>query len=573
MSSVHGQWWAARAGARALLLGAFLALGPAPALALPPGYGDAELQARKPKATPELVAKGKEVYEKRCSFCHGEKGDGEGPVADYLHPRPRDFTQGLYKFRTTKTGELPTDEDLFRTVSLGVPGTGMPAWGEGTFRLPEAERWGVVFYIKSFFPDFADPEFNPYEERVERSAPPPASPELVRLGGQIYRDELRGACAKCHGPEGRGDGAEAGAQKDDWGFPILPANLAASWRYKNWGPSLEEVFRTLSTGLNGTPMPGYADSLKERERWALAHYVRSLQVKWAAGGKVVLTARRVEGEVPLRPDDPRWQEADHLDVPLSGQLLVGPRWPNPSIVRVRVRALYDGRSIAFHLTWFDRLKNDSHKVPSRFLEPLRDTYVPAKVQLALRTARDAIALQFPVKPPQGPRKPYFFLGEAGRPVDLWEWRADWQKNPAAHGGRAVLEQVGKGFDRPVAEKPARAHHVRSRASYAAGRWQVVMVRPLHTPNPKTDVQLAPGLQVPFMIHAWDGANGEFGMRRSISSWHYVQLEIKTPLRVYLYALLGGLVALAFEGFLVRRVRGRGRPGGHTGAPAGGREEG
>ena len=144
------------AGALALLLGAILALGSVPALAVPAGYGNSELRERKPKATPELVAKGKVVYEKRCGFCHGEKGDGNGPVADYLHPRPRDFTKGLYKFRTTKTGESPTDEDIFRTVSLGAPGTGMPAWAEGTFRLPEDELWQVVFYIKSFFEDFAD---------------------------------------------------------------------------------------------------------------------------------------------------------------------------------------------------------------------------------------------------------------------------------------------------------------------------------------------------------------------------------------------------------------------------------
>ncbi|MEE9274583.1 MAG: ethylbenzene dehydrogenase-related protein, partial [bacterium] len=513
MSRKGGRRRLAGAGARALLLGASLAFGSATALALPPGYGDDELAARKPKAAPGLVAKGKKVYEKRCGFCHGEKGDGNGPVADYLHPRPRDFTKGLYKFRTTRTGEIPTDEDLFRTVSLGVPGTGMPAWGEGVFRLSEAARWQVVYYIKSFFPDFADPDFNPYEERVKLGAAPAASPELIRLGGEIYRDESRGACVKCHGSEGRGDGDEAGTQKDDWDAPIMPANLAASWRYKNWGHSLEEVFRTLSTGLNGTPMPGYADSLEERDRWALAHYVRSLQMEGAAGGKVILIARRVEGEVPLRPDDPRWREADRLEVPLSGQLIVRPRWPNPSVDRAVVRALYDGSAIAFRLTWFDRLKNDSHKAPKRFLAPPRDTYVPVKEQLALRSARDAIALQFPVKPVEGPRKPYFFLGEARNPVDLWEWRADWQKNPAAHGGRTVLEQVGKGFHRPPAAKPAKDHRVRSRASFSAGRWQVVMSRPLHTPSPKTDVQFTPGVRAPFVLHAWDGANGEVGMRR------------------------------------------------------------
>jgi DMSO reductase family type II enzyme heme b subunit len=447
----------------------------------------------------------------------------------------------------------------------------MPAWGEGTFRLPEDELWQVVFYIKSFFEDFADPEFNPYEELIKQGPPPAESSELIQLGRKIYIDEARGACVKCHGPEGRGDGEEAGTQKDDWDAPIMPANLAAGWRYKNWGPSLEEVFRTLSTGLNGTPMPGYSDSLNERERWALAYYVSSLQAEEALGGKVVLTARSAEGKIPLRPDDPRWDEADRLEVPLSGQLIVRPRWPNPSVDRATVRALHDGRSIAFRISWFDRFKNESHKVPKRFLAPQRDSFVSVKDQLALRTARDAIALQFPAKPPAGPRKPYFFLGGARSAVDLWEWRADWQKNPADHGGRTVLEQVGKGFSRPPANKPAREHHVRSQASFSAGQWQVVIVRPLQTPNLKTDVQFAPGMRVPFVLHAWDGRNGEFGMRRSVSSWHYVQLDTETPIGVYLYALLGGLVGLAFEGFLVRRVRGR--RNGHSGSGAGRGEEG
>ena len=79
----------------------------------------------KPTTTPELVERGKAIYFQRCSFCHGLLGDGNGPAADFMDPRPRDFTLGTFKFRTTQSGELPLDEDLFRTVSRGLSGTGM----------------------------------------------------------------------------------------------------------------------------------------------------------------------------------------------------------------------------------------------------------------------------------------------------------------------------------------------------------------------------------------------------------------------------------------------------------------
>ena len=118
----------------------------------------------KPETTAELVEQGKTIYFRRCSFCHGLLGDGNGPAADYLDPRPRDFTLGTFKFRTTQSGELPTDEDMFRTVSRGLSGTGMQAFDSDLIKngLSEQERWAVIFYIKTFVPEFEDPELDPY---------------------------------------------------------------------------------------------------------------------------------------------------------------------------------------------------------------------------------------------------------------------------------------------------------------------------------------------------------------------------------------------------------------------------
>ena len=134
-------------------------------------YDMAEL-ARSKAAHPETeeaVASGAVLYRKHCASCHGDEGAGDGGAAAYLDPRPRDFTKSLFKFRSTKSGELPTDEDLFAMVSRGVAGTAMPAWGEGTFRLSVEERWQVSYFLKTFAEDFGDEAF---AIRAQVAAPP-----------------------------------------------------------------------------------------------------------------------------------------------------------------------------------------------------------------------------------------------------------------------------------------------------------------------------------------------------------------------------------------------------------------
>ena len=90
-------------------------------------------------------------------------------------------------------------------------------------------------------------------------------------GKLLYDDPKKGACLKCHGEFGRGDGPESGTQKDDWGARIDPGDLTKPWPLRPGG-RLEDLYRTLSTGINGTPMPGYADTLSEDDRWNIALY-------------------------------------------------------------------------------------------------------------------------------------------------------------------------------------------------------------------------------------------------------------------------------------------------------------
>jgi cytochrome c oxidase cbb3-type subunit I/II len=223
----------------------------------------------------EWIAHGKEVYERRCVGCHGVAGDGNGPAATFMHKfRPRNFQLAVFKFRLVK-GPIPTDGDLMRTITRGVRGTGMPTWHS----LPVEDRLAVVQYIKyQLAVDRSDPE-EPYEFFVKEppgeplyiGTPPAPTQAVLDRGKQVWQ---QAKCWECHGQTGRGDGEKAPGLKDDFGFPVPPADLTTG-QFKS-GPAVEDVFRTMSTGLSGTPMPSYRDSLPEEDRWALAYHVLAL---------------------------------------------------------------------------------------------------------------------------------------------------------------------------------------------------------------------------------------------------------------------------------------------------------
>jgi cytochrome c oxidase cbb3-type subunit I/II len=223
----------------------------------------------------EWIAYGKEVYEARCAGCHGEKGDGNGPAATFLwKQRPRNFAAGAFKFRSVQK-PIPTDGDLLRTITRGVRGTAMPAW----YELPLTDRLAVIQYIKYVLAaDRSDPS-KPYAYFVEEPAgeplyigqPPAPSQDMLAHGKQVWQNAK---CYECHGPNGEGNGEKVEGMKDDFGFPIRPANLT-SGQFKS-GAMVQDIYRTISTGLSGSPMPSYKASLPDADRWALAYYILSL---------------------------------------------------------------------------------------------------------------------------------------------------------------------------------------------------------------------------------------------------------------------------------------------------------
>jgi mono/diheme cytochrome c family protein len=210
------------------------------------------------------------VYNHACAWCHGKDGRGDGPAAfsinKYRAPRPRDFTRGIFKLRSTPSGQLPTDDDLLRTVERGIPAY-MPS-----FRgLTAGERRLAVTAVKRFYPGFATP---PPAPSFALGTPPPADEAAIARGRELYG---AAGCAACHGDRGRGDGPSAVALRDVDGLPIRPADLRYPVRFKG-GADPVDLYRTLMTGLDGIPMPSYASALGENPSapWDLVAYIRSL---------------------------------------------------------------------------------------------------------------------------------------------------------------------------------------------------------------------------------------------------------------------------------------------------------
>lgn len=234
-----------------------------PAMPLP------DVPAGLPEA--DAMERGKDVYAHQCVMCHGARGDGHGFLAAGFDVRPRDFTGGVYKFRSTESGELPRIEDVEHIVRAGVNGSTMPAWSEF---LTDAQIRDVSRYLVVFSPRFVNAWSRGKVARTIEVPPPPSDlASLVARGEEIYKAN---ECAKCHGERGRGDGPSAAGLRDDWGFSSRPADLTYRWSFKN-GQRPEDVYRTFVGGLNGTPMPSYGGAMPdERDRWALVAYVLSL---------------------------------------------------------------------------------------------------------------------------------------------------------------------------------------------------------------------------------------------------------------------------------------------------------
>lgn len=234
------------------------------------------------------------VYERNCNRCHGVNGDGNGPAAPSMSPRPRNYLPGIFKFTSTTYGAKPLREDLLRTIRRGITGTSMPSFK----LLPSRDQEAVVDYVlalthrgelEALLADAAE-----FDGQIDLNEVPkmaetalarwvsarsqvvyPLSPmpiitaDRVRAGKEAF---LTKGCSKCHGEDGRGQTKE-NIGVDSWGLPTKAADLTSGML--RGGTESLDIYRHIDSGINGTPMPGFRTSLQQEPEtvWNLVAYV------------------------------------------------------------------------------------------------------------------------------------------------------------------------------------------------------------------------------------------------------------------------------------------------------------
>src|SRR5262249_24148058 len=414
---------------------------------------------------------------RQCLECHGEKGDGKGPAAELLAPQPRDFTAGLYKIRTT-SNKVPTDQDLFRLITDGMPGTSMPSWAV----LPERDRWNLVAYIKSFAAD----KFKEAPKKLELPKEVASSAESIKRGKEMFEAI---ECHKCHGTEGRADGPSRSELKDEWSHPIAPANLTKRWTFRG-GSSRTEIATRIANGVLGTPMPAFLDSVEKPEDiWHLTNFILSLGPE-SPHYATLISVTATTAAIPDDPNAELWKNLTPSNVPLMGQVIVDPRNFNPAIDLVAVRAMYNDKEIAFHLTWDD---------------PTQSADEAAKKLVA-----DGTTLQFPPQITAGTERPYFLMGDASDAVYLLRWE----------NAKGVTEATANG---PAKIVPIQGGEATAKAVYTNGQYRLVIKRPLVSKDASMPT-IVPAAFMPVAFQAWDGRSGRRRTKVAAQSRYYLRLE-------------------------------------------------
>jgi mono/diheme cytochrome c family protein len=480
---------------------------------------------------------GKAIYEEHCAACHGANGDGNGPAAVWVFPKPRNFSDGLFKIQSTPSGSLPTDEDLLQTITRGMPGSSMPSF---TY-LTEQQRRDVVQYVRylTAYTDGSGQRVNRFDEAKQKGELKPAIQvppepgvtfESLTIGKTLF---TKLQCNTCHGETGAGDGPSAPTLKDKWGLPLLPRdfNIGAF----RGGSSGRDLYLRLAAGLAGTPMPPFGDDvLKPEDRWALVHYVQSLRRKDAevhdilAPEDATIRGWRVK-KLPTTPTDAAWEQFDNVRVPLN------PLWPEPyPVLAVAVTALHDGRRIAILCQWRDAIVSGA----------------PIRVQ----DFQDGMALQFSLS-----GQPAFLgMGDASNPVNLWYWRAGWQQevdeerpdmstryasmhvdtyfqperqfrtaqtagNILAQAQKSPVEEANAYGFGTLKSQPMKSQGVQGKGIWRDGFWNVVFIRDLKSRDDE-DVKFDKKKPVPVAFAVWNGEQGDRNGRKVISNWYQLILE-------------------------------------------------
>ena len=498
---------------------------------------------KPPAGSARLLALGKLIYGQQCSACHGVGGRGDGEAAYLLYPKPRDFVAARYRMVSTWE-RVPTDQDLFDTITRGMPGSAMPSWGH----LPAEQRRALVFYVKSLAEKPLDvkPQKNPNPDGgggqgvIQPPKPPPFDAAAKARALELYKD----ACASCHGANGRGDGAEK--QIDEEGYPTRPRDLTAGV-FKG-SPDPVSLYRHIVAGIPGSPMP-MSDWAWGDDAWHLVNYVRSLssdtQRERVEMKKFAIEAARVKS-LPDHPDSGVWRLAAPVNLHLMPLW-----WRTNRPEEVTVRAVHDGKELAVLMVWQDDSNDHTAIRPQDF--------------------RDAAAIELALTP----NPPFFAMGAKGQPVNIWMWKSERQADlePAFQEldkiypnigidsypnlARSPLEQplrsaltlgsdktfvtgwgAGNIVSDPQRKSPAEDltaqgfgtltgrprvdQRVDAKGVYNEGSYRVMFRRTL-VPTGKDAAALRPGTSIPIGFAVWNGSAGDRDGKKSVTIWQELRI--------------------------------------------------
>ena len=466
---------------------------------------------------------GKKIYDAKCAQCHGYNGDAESVAKSHFRPQPRNFTSATFKFRTTENGQLPTHEDIKRSIKKGMPATGMPAWSN----FSDGELDNLAYYIKTFAKD----DFVEYSsEAVAIDLPsPPAWSEASAKRGRIVFEENQ--CIDCHGNVGRGDGKSAPTLKDQWEEPIRPADLTKPWTFRG-GDTRGDIYRTFNTGLDGSPMPAYTIDPPE-DQWALVDYVYSLRRSDEPNYAVAVIARGVADKLEISRGRALFEGTRGAFFPVAGQVIEPGRAFFPGVNAIEVNAIYNQDEIAIMLTWHDMTAETSgENSPEMAVNEAEDYNAAADTSQSPYS--DAVAVLLPSQMPEGAEKPYFLFGDSKNPMDIWF--ADLAKD-------VPMFFVGKGSKNIEAGSENLAHY----SNFDQGRWTVIFKRNREKEN---GLSFKEGQFVPIAFTVWDGFNRERGNKRGVTSWYHIYLEpMDQPSPAGPMAQYGGLTFLVLAGIV------------------------
>lgn len=233
---------------------------------------------------------------------------------------------------------------------------------------------------------------------------------------------------------------------------------------------------------------------------------------------VVIRSQLVTGEIPTAPEDPAWEAVPPMTLPLSGQIITRPVWPDPTAHALTVRSVHNGTDIAFLLEWQDNTKND---------------------RLTPGTFRDGVAIGLPL----GDAPAFFCMGQLDHYINIWHWKADWQSDVDRRAAKraqskkgevrrfeviprrasSVEDLIGGGFS-TLTSKQSQGR-IQGQATWKDGVWHVVMRRPLQSADPENEAKLVPGRAQTISFAVWNGENKERNGQKAVAPWFQLAIDV------------------------------------------------